>query len=115
MRSLDKILLSVKLAASYKLLAASTFFQVYSLKLEARSWKLLSLVIAFTLINLSCTDLLEPEPIDLLTDDVVLNEPKDVANVEIGLYSAFRNIVPATVIAGDATADMMNHNGTFTQ
>lgn len=115
MRSLDKILRSVKLAASYKPLAACSFLQVYSPKLEARSWKLLSLVIAFTLINLSCTDLLEPEPIDLLTDDVVLNEPKDVPNVEIGLYSAFRNIVPATVIAGDATADMLIHNGTFTQ
>ncbi|MEK6783249.1 MAG: RagB/SusD family nutrient uptake outer membrane protein [Bacteroidota bacterium] len=59
--------------------------------------------------------MLEPEPIDLLTDDVVLNEPKDVPNVEIGLYSAFRNIVPGAVIAGDATADMLIHNGTFTQ
>jgi starch-binding outer membrane protein, SusD/RagB family len=63
----------------------------------------------------SCTDLLEPKPIDLLTDDVVLNEPKDVPNVEIGLYSAFRPIIPAAVIAGDATADMLIHNGTFTQ
>jgi starch-binding outer membrane protein, SusD/RagB family len=63
----------------------------------------------------SCSELLEPKPIDLLTDDVVLNEPKDVPNVEIGLYSAFRPIIPAAVIAGDATADMLIHNGTFTQ
>lgn len=63
----------------------------------------------------SCNDVLNPEPIDLLTNDIVLNEPKDVGNVEIGLYSAFRNIVPATVIAGDFTADMLIHNGTFSQ
>jgi hypothetical protein len=45
----------------------------------------------------------------------VLNEPKDVGNVEVGLYSAFRNIIPATVISGDFTADMLIHNGTFSQ
>jgi len=63
----------------------------------------------------SCQDLLTPQPVDLLTDDLVLNEPKDVPNVEIGLYSALRNIVPSTVIAGDLTADMLVHNGTFSQ
>jgi hypothetical protein len=63
----------------------------------------------------SCDDVLNPEPIDLLTNDIVLNEPRDVGNVEIGLYSAFRNIAPATVIAGDCTADMLIHNGTFSQ
>ncbi len=73
----------------------------------------ISLILFFVII--SCSDLLEPEPIDLLTDDVVLNEPKDVPNVEIGLYSAFRPIIPAAVIAGDCTADMLIHNGTFTQ
>jgi starch-binding outer membrane protein, SusD/RagB family len=71
--------------------------------------------ILIVFLTTSCTDLLEPKPIDLLTDDVVLNEPKDVPNVEIGLYSAFRPIIPAAVIAGDATADMLIHNGTFTQ
>jgi hypothetical protein len=62
-----------------------------------------------------CEEVLEPEPIDLLTDEIVLNEVKDVPNVEIGLYNAFRVIIPATVIAGDFTADMLIHNGTFTQ
>jgi len=62
-----------------------------------------------------CSNVLEPKPVDLLTNDIVLNEPKDVGNVEIGLYSAFRNIAPATVIAGDFTADMLIHNGTFSQ
>jgi len=63
----------------------------------------------------SCSNVLEPEPVDILTNDIVLNEPSDVGNVEIGLYSAFRNIAPATVIAGDFTADMLMHNGTFSQ
>ena len=67
------------------------------------------------LVSSSCENVLEPEPIDLLTNDIVLNEPSDVGNVEIGLYSAFRNIAPATVIAGDCTADMLIHNGTFSQ
>jgi hypothetical protein len=63
----------------------------------------------------ACSNILEPEPVDQLTNDIVLNEPRDVGNVEIGLYSAFRNIAPATVIAGDFTADMLIHNGTFSQ
>src|SRR5687767_1825882 len=67
------------------------------------------------LLCVACHDDLNPDPIDTLTDDVVLNEPKDVANVEIGLYSAFRVIPPAQVIAGDFTADMLLHNGTFSQ
>jgi len=73
----------------------------------------ISLILALTVS--SCSDLLEPEPIDLLTDDTVLNEPKDVPNVEIGLYNAFRNITPSVVIAGDCTADMLLFNGTFSQ
>lgn len=69
----------------------------------------------FLLLIQGCEEVLEPEPIDLLTDEIVLNEVKDVPNVEIGLYNAFRVIIPATVIAGDFTADMLIHNGTFTQ
>jgi hypothetical protein len=62
-----------------------------------------------------CHDALNPKPIDTLTNDIVLNEPKDVHIVEIGLYSAFRPIIPSTVIAGDFTADLLIHNGTFSQ
>lgn len=72
------------------------------------------LCIALTLAA-GCDNVLEPDPVDLLTNDIVLNEPDDVGNVEIGLYSAFRNIIPSTVIAGDFTADMLIHNGTFSQ
>jgi hypothetical protein len=67
-----------------------------------------------TLFN-ACDNVLEPEPVDLLTNDIVLNEPSDVADVEIGLYAAFRNIIPGVVISGDFTADMLIHNGTFSQ
>src|SRR5262245_8532804 len=63
----------------------------------------------------ACNDVLEPEPVDLLTNDIVLNEVNDVADVETGLYSAFRNVIPSVVIAGDFTADMLIHNGTFSQ
>ncbi len=72
-------------------------------------------VVGLVAVTGACSNVLEPKPIDLLTDDVVLNEPKDVPQVEIGLYSAFRSIPPAVVIAGDATSDMLIHNGTFTQ
>ena len=73
------------------------------------------LLFILTLVLHSCQETLEPKPVDLLTDDLVLNEPKDVANVEIGLYNAFRDVMPSTVIAGDFTADMLIHNGTFSQ
>jgi len=74
---------------------------------------LLSLLLLFA--GTACNDVLEPKPIDLLTNDVVLNDPRDVPNVELGLYTAVRNIIPATVIAGDFTADHLIHNGTFSQ
>ncbi len=65
------------------------------------------ILLSILLILISCEQTLEPKPVDLLTDDIVLNEAKDVANVEIGLYNAFRDILPSTVIAGDFTADML--------
>jgi hypothetical protein len=77
--------------------------------------KIIFIIFVVILPVISCKETLEPEPIDLLVDDIVLNEVKDVPNVEIGLYNAFRVIAPATVIAGDFTADMLIHNGTFTQ
>ncbi len=72
-------------------------------------------LLLFALIFSSCQETLEPKPVDLLTDGVVLNEPKDVPNVEIGLYNAFRAVLAPNIIAGDFTADMLLHNGTFSQ
>jgi starch-binding outer membrane protein, SusD/RagB family len=73
------------------------------------------LIIGLCLFTLSCDETLDPEPVDILVDDLALNEPNDVANVEIGLYSAFRSFTSDIVIAGDLTADNLIHNGTFTQ
>lgn len=61
------------------------------------------------------TNVLEPEPIDVVINDVVLNEPKDIPNVEIGLYAAFRGMTNNIIIAGDLTADNLIHLGTFSQ
>lgn len=74
-----------------------------------------SLVLILLCGTMACKETLRPQPVDQLTDDVVLNEPSDVANVEIGLYEQFRPIAPATIISGDFTADMLQNNGTFSQ
>lgn len=62
----------------------------------------------------SCQQVLEPKPVNLLVDELVLNEPNDVEPVRIGMYSALRGTAAPTVIAGDFTADHIQHNGTFT-
>src|SRR5690349_5542859 len=63
----------------------------------------------------ACQNVLEPQPIDVIINDVVLNEAKDIPNVAIGLYSAFRGMTNNVIIAGDATADNLIHLGTFSQ
>ncbi len=71
-------------------------------------------ILLFSLL-LSCKPVLEPKPIDILSDDIALNDAEDVPTAEIGLYGAFRGMAAPTVIAGDLTADMAVNNGTFTQ
>jgi hypothetical protein len=75
---------------------------------------ILSLLVTVLCMN-SCNDLLTPAPIDQLVNDIVLNEPRDIEAVEVGLYNAFRGITATVVIAGDMTADNLIHNGTFSQ
>lgn len=75
---------------------------------------LLSLLLPIAL-SLSCESVLEPEPVDILNDDIALNDAQDVPTAEIGLYGAFRGMAAPVVIAGDLTADMAVNNGTFTQ
>ncbi|AKD53969.1 RagB/SusD family nutrient uptake outer membrane protein [Spirosoma radiotolerans] len=68
-----------------------------------------------TLIGLAaCQEVLEPKPVTLLVDELVLNEPNDVQPVRIGLYSAFRSMAAPNIIAGDFTADYIQANGTYT-
>lgn len=78
-----------------------------------KRYKLYILSIVF--FSFSCQEILEPEPVNLLIDELVLNEPRDVGSVEIGLYNAFRGMGAPIVVAGDFTADMILHNGTFNQ
>ncbi|UFH56087.1 RagB/SusD family nutrient uptake outer membrane protein [Spirosoma sp. KNUC1025] len=70
-----------------------------------------ALVVLISLV--SCQDVLEPKPVALLVDDLVLNEPNDVQPVRIGLYNALRSTASLNVIAGDFTADHIQFNGTF--
>lgn len=62
----------------------------------------------------SCTPILEPKPVDLLVDNLVLNEPADVEAARIGAYNALRGMSSTNMMAGDFTADYIRHNGTFT-
>lgn len=62
----------------------------------------------------ACQNVLQPQPVALLVDNLVLNEPNDVQPVRIGLYSAMRGMAAPNMIAGDFTADYIQHNGTFT-
>jgi len=73
------------------------------------------LMIITGFLTTSCHDALNPKPIDLITNDVVLNEPKDVTAVEMGLYRQFRLTRAEAVLAGDLTADHLLHQGTFAQ
>jgi starch-binding outer membrane protein, SusD/RagB family len=63
----------------------------------------------------SCqTEILDPPPVDILTEDIVFKRASDLPSVRIGLYNAFRSIADPAVQAGDFTADHIQHQGTFT-
>ena len=61
----------------------------------------------------ACQEVLEPRPVDLLVDELVLNEVADVQPVRLGMYNALRGTAAPTIIAGDFTADYVQFNGTF--
>ncbi|WP_247233857.1 RagB/SusD family nutrient uptake outer membrane protein [Telluribacter sp. SYSU D00476] len=85
---------------------------IYSSLTRAR--KAFPLLAALLLLATSCREVLQPDPVDLLVDELVLNEASDVQPVRLGLYNAFRGMGAPMVIAGDFTADYIQHNGTFT-
>ncbi len=76
--------------------------------------RIAGVILAFLVTLSSCREILEPPPVDLLVDDLVLNEAADVEPVRLGLYNAFRGIGSPTIVAGDFTPDFIQHNGTFT-
>ncbi len=61
-----------------------------------------------------CREILEPPPVDLLVDDLVLQGPDDMEPVRIGLYNALRGFGSTTIFAADFTPDYIQNNGTFT-
>ncbi len=61
-----------------------------------------------------CREILEPPPVDLLVDDLVLKGPDDMEPVRIGLYNAMRGFGSSTIFAADFTPDYIQNNGTFT-
>ena len=77
--------------------------------------KKLLTILAFTFIGSACGDLLNPLPVDRITDDLVL---KDASSARVVLSSAYRdlaNLGAPRIIAGDLTSDNLIHNGTFIQ
>jgi hypothetical protein len=71
--------------------------------------------IALMLVANSCGDLLNPKPVDLITDEQVIT---DAGSARVVLTSAYRNLAnlgAPKIVAGDFTADNLIHNGTFTQ
>lgn len=84
-------------------------FQYVPMQLRRAFWALLLVFLAS-----GCREILEPRPVDLLIDELVLNEVSDVEPVRLGLYNAFRGIGALKIVAGDFTADFVQHNGTFT-
>lgn len=63
----------------------------------------------------SCEDLLNPQPVNLITDDQVITDPGSARVVLTSAYRNLANLGAPKIIAGDMTADNLIHNGTFTQ
>jgi starch-binding outer membrane protein, SusD/RagB family len=76
--------------------------------------KYISILFIATLLTACQTQLLDPPPVDSLTDEIVFKRASDLPGVRVGLYNAFRSIASPLVQAGDFTADNIIHIGTFT-
>ncbi len=63
----------------------------------------------------SCADLLNPKPVDRITDDKVLVDANSARVVLTSAYRDLANFGAPKIIAGDLTSDNLIHNGTFTQ
>lgn len=72
-------------------------------------------VIAILFTFVSCDDLLNPKPVDLITDDQVLTDANSARVVLTSAYRDLANLGAPKIVAGDLTADNLIHNGTFTQ
>jgi hypothetical protein len=72
---------------------------------------LLFLVVGFS----ACENILEPEPVDRITDDQVLTDAGSAQVVVSGIYRGLASMAAPKIIAGDMMADHLQANGTFTQ
>ena len=73
------------------------------------------LIIATLLTGVACEGILEPRPVDRITNDQVLKDASSARTVLTGIYRDFANLGAPTIVAGDLTADLLVHNGTFVQ
>jgi hypothetical protein len=79
------------------------------------NYKIYILVLSLSLTALSCGEVLNPKPVDLITDDQVLTDANSARVVLTSAYRDLANLGAPKIIAGDLTADNLIHNGTFTQ
>ena len=74
-----------------------------------------SLMVIFFMSLVSCENILEPEPVDRITDDQVLTDAGSAQVVVSGIYRGLASMATPKIIAGDMMADHLRENGTFTQ
>lgn len=72
-------------------------------------------IVFLTFVLSSCHDLLNPEPVDRITDDLVLTDASSARVVVMGVYRGFAQLGMPKIVAGDMMADHLKANGTFTQ
>jgi hypothetical protein len=77
--------------------------------------KMLTLMAILLFFSTSCENILEPEPVDLITDDEVLTDAGSAQVVVSGIYRGLASLAAPKIIAGDMMADHLLANGTFTQ
>lgn len=78
-------------------------------------WKFYISVFSFAFLIMSCEDLLNPVPVDLISDDQVLTDANSARVLLTSAYRDLANLGAPKIVAGDLTADNLIHNGTFTQ
>lgn len=70
---------------------------------------ILSIVTVFS----GCESYLDPKPVDLLIDELVIVDLKSAENALGGMYREFTQVAGVSVIAADFMSDNLKHNGTF--
>ena len=77
--------------------------------------RITAISVLLLLLGAASCDILEPRPVDRITNDQVLKDAGSARTVLTGIYRDFANLGAPTIVAGDLTADLLIHNGTFVQ